>query len=378
MVITVVFFCLTIYHVSILDPNMIPSGLGFLVTFSALISLKKSGSFMFTAILVASSGTIVNQYDIFFIVNSQHLVDLVWIITISLYIFYTLGTKVGMAILGFNLIGLSISVFVISKERLLEAMQNRGIGDQIDILVNLVVAGSVIIYLIYKIMESNRIAEENSRISREQLMAQNEIVKAQNEEKTVMLKEIHHRVKNNLQVITSLLRLQSREIKDVATVDHFREAMNRVLAMALIHDKLYQTDDLAKVDIKGYLEDLSKDLIDSYSTEIPVNISIASNVEHLVPKSLVSVALLFNELISNSLKHGFKNIDEGKIRIKIHLIGSDKIEMFYSDNGVWKQPHNPDSFGLELIDTLTSQLIGTFDRNTADGTQYHFKFQIEK
>ena len=378
MVIMIVFSFLTIYHVSTQDPNAIPSIVGFTTMVVCLINLKFTGRYFFSAITISVAATIVNQLDIYLLVNSQRLVDLLWIISAGLYAFYTLGNKIGILIMGLNLTGLIASIFILEKQVLIDAIANRKSVDQIDAVINLVVASGIIIYLIYKILRSNQLAQEKSRIVQEELIQKNEVVKAQSEEKTVMLREIHHRVKNNLQVITSLLRLQSREIKDVATAEHFREAINRVLTMALIHNKLYQSDDLSKVDVKGYLEDLSNDLIQSYSTEIPVDLSVETNAEHLVPKSLVSVGLLFNELISNSLKHGFRSVDHGLIRIVIHAPDEDTIEMFYSDNGVWLEPRKEESFGLELIDTLTAQLVGKYERSIEEGTHYHFTFEIEK
>ncbi|MBK9591543.1 MAG: sensor histidine kinase [Crocinitomicaceae bacterium] len=196
-------------------------------------------------------------------------------------------------------------------------------------------------------------------------------MEAQSEEKTVMLREIHHRVKNNLQVITSLLRLQSRESNDPKTLELFKDSTNRVIAMALIHEKMYQTKDLAKINLEDYLRTLLTDLIDSYAVEIPIESDIHSNVEMISNKSLVPLALLFNELVSNSLKHGFNDKKDGKIKIDIFR-DKGKIVLSYWDNGVWREKQKETSFGLELIESLTEQMDGKYKRSTTMGTSYEF------
>ena len=375
--ISLIFFVLSVYRTIIGNANLFPVLTGFGVGLSALILIKLTKKFTPISWLILIAATVICQLDLFVIKNSEQIVHMVWIIATAVFIFYTLNWKWGIAFLTTNLVGLFIKISITTRPEAIELI-DRNISARFDLYLNLFLASFMICYQVIKIIQSSQKAEQNSKLAREKLMEQNQIVQSQNEEKTVMLKEIHHRVKNNLQVITSLLRLQSREIKDVAAVEHFREAMNRVMAMALIHDKLYQSEDLSKIKMQSYLQHLSNDLITSYSIEIPVTVEIESEVEYLVPKSLVSVALLFNELISNTLKHGLQGQDEGEICIKINMVSAKQIEMHYSDNGNWKTPDREDSFGLELIETLTNQLIGTFERDTRNGTRYHFVFEIEE
>jgi two-component sensor histidine kinase len=188
-----------------------------------------------------------------------------------------------------------------------------------------------------------------------------------------MLKEIHHRVKNNLQIVRSLLRLQAREINDPNTIEQFGEATNRISAMSLIHDKMYQSADLAKIDFRDYLDSLIEDLIKSYAIKIPIQKSVNSSIELISPKFLVSIALLFNELVTNSLKHGFKNTDQGKIDVNITII-DQLIVLSYFDNGIWITPYKNSSFGTELIESLADQLDGTYTRTLNNGTLYTFTF----
>jgi len=195
-----------------------------------------------------------------------------------------------------------------------------------------------------------------------------------NEEKTVMLKEIHHRVKNNLQVVTSLLRLQANEIEDQKTRFHLTDSVNRVSAMAMIHEKMYQSENLTKIDLKVYLKSLIDDLITSYANKVKINITIESDLNRVEPKSLVPLALIFNELVSNSIKHAFKGRSKGAIVIRTIKNLDGSIQINYHDDGEWIGPQKEGSFGLEMIETFTEQLDGKMERKIENGTSYMFSF----
>jgi two-component sensor histidine kinase len=220
-------------------------------------------------------------------------------------------------------------------------------------------------YLIIKLIN------EHKHVTNE-LELKNKLVNDQNNEKTVLLKEIHHRIKNNLQIISSLSRMQSRDIDDEKTIKLLEDAINRVIAMSLIHEKMYQSNNLSKINLKNYLETLSSELITSYSINTPVSIKVDTELELVTPKFLVSFALIFNELITNSLKHGLKHKTSGVIKIKI-IKNESTLEITYFDNGNWIESTNKKSFGLELIDTLTEQLDGKYKRDHSSGTLYNFE-----
>ncbi len=375
--VVVVFSLLTIVYLFREDERLLPSFGAAFIGLVVLIILAVRRSYKIAAYFAFFAASLICQIDIFTLSNLQKVVDICWIITAGIFIFYLLGTPFGYAFYIINLIGLFVAMVLVGKGILLSTVRIDFLPEMIDVFVNVTISIFLSAYMINKITRSSKIAELSYQSANEMLKNQNILVQAQNAEKTVMLKEIHHRVKNNLQVITSLLRLQSKEITDADSVNHFREAVNRVMAMALIHDRLYRSEDLAKIDISGYLTNLADDLTASYSIEIPVKVEVFSEIDHIIPKSLVSVALLYNELISNSLKHGFSQNDEGLIRIELKQSGPGDVEMWYSDNGLWKNPTRENSFGLELIETLTAQLDGTYTLSTTNGTRYHFRFKLE-
>ncbi|MEO9531991.1 MAG: histidine kinase dimerization/phosphoacceptor domain -containing protein [Crocinitomicaceae bacterium] len=375
MVLASVFVCLSVLHFFRDDLNFYIAALALATAVISMGIMYFTRSHIIAALVGIIAGSLINQIDLFVVVSSQKFVTTLWILCIALSAYYLIGTKAGFITLVLNLIGVAAALYVVPKPIQISRIVERSEYGLISISINLFVITFVISFLMYQILKSSKQAEQNSKRAQEELTGQYKIVQAQNEEKTVMLKEIHHRVKNNLQVITSLLRLQSREIQDKKSIEYFHEAIQRVLAMALIHEKMYQSEELARIDLKAYLRSLSEELIASYSVQKPIDLDIECEIEYIQPKSVVSFALMFNELISNSLKHAFVNLDKGEIKIAITHPEKNQVIATYWDNGTWLPQQKVGSFGLELIDDLCEQLDGTFERISENGTKYTFTFE---
>ena len=334
--------------------------------------MRKYGTHFFVAKLTVITGSFLIQLNIYNLLNPERFVDMIWIIIIVLYSFYAINKTWGIATLTINFIGIMFHQEILGNIDF-KSLNEYGIETIIDYYLTIFFGGVMICYLLILFSKTQNITNIKYREANKKLREKNKIVQQQNKEKTVMLREIHHRVKNNLQVITSLLRLQSKDIDDPEVIKQFGEATNRVIAMSLIHEKIYQTDDLSDIDISSYFETLTSELIRSYTLGIPIETNITANISAVTPDHMVPFALLLNELVSNSLKHGFANKSMGKI--EIHLTeDSDNIILEYLDNGSWNLPSKEFSFGLELIDTLTEQLDGAFKRTTENGTHYLFSF----
>ncbi|MBX2980946.1 MAG: sensor histidine kinase [Flavobacteriales bacterium] len=194
------------------------------------------------------------------------------------------------------------------------------------------------------------------------------------EEKEVMIKEIHHRVKNNLQIVKSLIRFQMDQVKDEHTLELFNECVNRVSAMALVHEQTYLSKDLANIDVNTYLGHLTRDLCHAYTVNTRLELDMRIEVESLGVDTLIPLGLLINEVISNSLKHAFKGRKQGTIIM--HLFGSAEhgLHLRIGDDGVglpdrsrWE---NPQSLGMDLIHTLAGQLDATVSLAPGTGTVY--------
>jgi PAS domain S-box-containing protein len=206
-----------------------------------------------------------------------------------------------------------------------------------------------------------------------------EKIKSSLKEKEMLLQEIHHRVKNNLQVISSLLRLQSRFIKDQNSIDIFKETQNRVRSIAILHEKLYQSDNLAKIKIDEYVQILAEDLMYFYELE-ESNINMILDIDDvsLNIETAIPCGLLINEMVANSLKYAFPNQKNGEIKIELHSNNEDQFNLTVGDNGVGIpeeiDPEKAETFGMQLIKYLTKQLKGTIELDNNNGTKYQLKF----
>lgn len=204
-----------------------------------------------------------------------------------------------------------------------------------------------------------------------------EQIKASLHEKEVLLKEIHHRVKNNLQVVSSLLSLQSGYPRVESVRDLFVESQNRVKSMALIHEKLYQSQDLANIDFSDYIESLAHHLFHSYTANpdlvtLSTDVDVSLDIDHAIP-----CGLIVNELLSNSLKHAFPDNRRGIMTLYFRPAGKD-LMLRFSDDGIGLPAgmdfRNTDSLGLQLITTLTNQLNGRVEHRGQVGTEFEIVF----
>ncbi len=198
-------------------------------------------------------------------------------------------------------------------------------------------------------------------------------------EKEVLLKEIHHRVKNNLQIVSSLFFFQSKQINDPKMLEMFRDGQNRVKSMALIHEKLYQSGDLANIDFKEYIKKLANFLLQSYGVN-QSKIKFKNNVNNvqLGVDTAVPCGLIVNELVSNSLKHGLKDSDSGEIKIDMGYDENNKLILKISDNGSGIPKdfnlEKSESLGLRLVHNLTTQLNGEIKFFNNNGTKVKLVF----
>ena len=203
-----------------------------------------------------------------------------------------------------------------------------------------------------------------------------ERINASLEEKEVLLKEIHHRVKNNLQIISSLLHLQSEKVEDTTFLKAFDDSQHRIRSMALIHEELYESADLARIDFVGYVRRLTNHLFESFGID-QQRISLAIEIDGvlLTIDKAIPLGLIINELVSNSLKYGFG--DSRKGRILIRLAASEEDDTFtlsVSDNGSGFPSdidlENTDTLGLRLVNTLVGQLKARLELDHSEGTTF--------
>jgi len=198
------------------------------------------------------------------------------------------------------------------------------------------------------------------------------------EEKEMLLKEIHHRVKNNLMIISSLLSIQSRFIKDKEALGIFKESQNRAKSMALIHERLYRSTDLKRIDMGDYIRTLSNDLFHTYVINAQ-KIQIKLDVEDIMVdiNTAIPLGLIINEIITNALKHAFPNDMPGTILISFHRVG-DKLKLEVSDDGIGFPKDldykNTSSMGLQLVNSLSNQIDAELNVVMEKGTSFQITF----
>lgn len=200
-------------------------------------------------------------------------------------------------------------------------------------------------------------------------------------EKEILLQEVHHRVKNNLQVISSILNLQSSYVKDENTLSILRESQNRIKSMSFIHESLYQTSYFSSIDFSDYIMSLTKNLVHSYSVG-QQSLQLKTNFERVFLNldQAIPCGLIVNELVSNALKYAFPNGQKGKLQLSIRE-ENGKVKLGVSDNGVGVSEdfnfEETDTLGLQLVFTLIEQLDGevTFRSKPGVGTEYFITFE---
>jgi len=366
---------LTLLSIPNLDQASVPNIVAMAITFGILCVLKFKHEYSFVSKIASISSLILISNTYFFVTNVIHYITPLWMLLNILFTFFTLGKKWGVSV---TIIHFTVLCFYIALrlDYNISVFEPFTFDQKFKLVLETIIVAFGITYLICQFIASTKFAENNLKSTNESLSRQNKIISFQNEEKNVMLKEIHHRVKNNLQVITSLLRLQSYEIENPDHSSPFLEAINRIKSMALIHEKMYQSNVLSTFNFESYFYSLAKELIEAYSFTKEIKLTIESELKSIDSKNVVPISLLFNELISNSIKHAFR--DNPAPSITIHIIKnqeSKNFEMYYSDNGTWKESTGK-SFGTELINTMTEQLSGEYSLNkTENGTHYLFIFK---
>lgn len=241
------------------------------------------------------------------------------------------------------------------------------------IVIILLIGLVVVIY--GRFLSAKRMKDELETINSE--LYETRISKA---EKEVLLQEIHHRVKNNMQIISSLIRLQSNQTEVLNAKELFNETQNRINSMALVHEQLYRTKDFEKLELNGYLTELVNHLITSYQIDIPIEQKIDLSLNKASIDYIIPIGLIVNEVISNSLKHAFHGLESGLVCMKFHENENGGYTLELSDNGRGDVENADDSgtatatLGMELIESLVTQIDGVMTLDKTNG--YHYTIKI--
>jgi len=198
-------------------------------------------------------------------------------------------------------------------------------------------------------------------------------------EKEILVREVHHRVKNNLQVITSLLNLQAQSVKDPRALQVIEDSKNRVRSMAMVHEQLYRSDDLSRVDFGAYTRRLVASLFSAYGVQSSrVRLRLEVPEVALGVDTVVCCGLILHELVSNALKHAFPGDRQGELAISLQPAGPGKWRLVVADTGVglspWMDPVRAQSLGLRLVRILAQQLDASLRWESGPGTRFEIEF----
>ncbi len=229
--------------------------------------------------------------------------------------------------------------------------------------------------IIQRRKRAHQLADKNQRIEQ-----QNKIIEESLAEKEILIKEIHHRVKNNLQLISGILELQAVKFDDNNVREMLREGQSRVRSMALIHQQLYQRENLGAIDFQDYVVKLANDIVVAFNDE-GCKIDIHIKAEHFSfdVNTVVPLGLIINELITNTIKHAFKGRGSGNIHIDIQQDGEEFYKLTIKDDGLGLpsdfDPDNSSSLGLRLVKGLSRQLGGDYRFENCDGSKFIIRFK---
>lgn len=206
------------------------------------------------------------------------------------------------------------------------------------------------------------------------------IIQAQLREKDVLIQEVFHRVKNNLQLVSSLLHLRSRQIKDVDGLAAFQDSIARIQAMALVHEKIYQSDNVAQIELGDYLRSLIEPMIESYFKDSKVECSVSGDQCNFDLNQAVPLGMIMNELITNCLKYAFSRTSQAKITVEIKQ-GEGCVIVSIADNGVGLPSHvdfsTSSTFGFRIVRLLAAQINATIEVHRNHGSRFEISVPVD-
>lgn len=261
------------------------------------------------------------------------------------------------------------------QELLLSNTRYQRYGLIIGIAVLLAILGILYFHFREKDKLAHSVAIKNTEIS-----VQNETLKQANKQNELLLREIHHRVKNNLQIINSLLSLQSRKTSNPDVIAMMQESSSRIHSIALIHNKLYEQQRINRLDIQDYIEQLGAHLVSIYNVrKKDVQFKVNAHEVQLDIDTAIPVGLILTELITNSLKYAFPGREQGEIHVDVRREGDLEYELIFKDNGIGipeeKRQQRNETLGFRLIHSLTRQLAGVIQYTFDEFSMYCIRFK---
>jgi len=336
----------------------------FLKYLSAVNFAAKFYVFVGLSLLILSCTT---QLDSLVVTNE------IWFVIQVLFTFFTLGRAwaIGVALDSISVMMYYVNFLMYDNLHTELVYESRKIQALLFIIP---IEFFSVFYIINEFLKTRDYAERKVKQSNEELRNRNAIIEKQKNEKSAMIKEIHHRVKNNLQIVNSLLRLQSNEITDKKALQMLEESQSRVLSMALLHENLYRTEE--ELNVTEHLYVLANDLLRTYSVGKNIELDLVVNVKKIGTRTMVPLGLIINEMITNSLKYAFPENLDGRIILYLLQLDENRYEMIIGDNGIGMESDQINSsLGMELVQLFTDQLEGVTEHLPGPGSINRITFK---
>lgn len=334
-----------------------------IVSIFALIFLYrfKNAKPIFWVFTLSASGFIV--YSMYALKHTLHYSDFMWMMCIVLFAFIGLKYKYALIFVGIHLLVIAHFSFFELNEHL-SLLRPRTNYELLTVTIEMSFAFVIMSALIYQNIQFQAYGLSELRKTHNAL-------EKQNEENVTLLKEIHHRVKNNLQIVISLLRMQREKIPASETREELDNAMKRVMAISLIHNRLYKSSELSNICFDSYVQGLVSEICSFHKDNREIDVELINEIKNLDMNTMIPLGLIINELVTNSIKHAHESNVPVQIKLKFEKEGDDLINMTYLDNGTWKE-QDRNGLGVELIQSLNNQLEGELIR---EGSAYNIKFK---
>lgn len=338
-------------------------GTAFVVCIGTNIYLIKTTNFqnvfwIFT--LAVSTIIILSMHTL---LNMLHYADIVWTACIVVFSYIGLGNRVGNYFLALHATNFLI-FYVFGINLHIDKLKNLNSIELGSGILEFLIALFTLTYLLRTYIQ---LQVENEA----KLMQLNESLQQKNNENRILMQEIHHRIKNNLQLVVSLLRMQQDEIGDQQAEKSFDAAIHRIHSISLIHQKLYQNDQLNHFNFQAYVEELTQEIKSIQQPHLIVDMQLKLNIREVGLKTIVPLGLILNELITNSFKHGFHANKVNQLFLEISQESDETILLRYTDSGEWKTDAKK-GFGSELMDLLVQQMEGS---HTFENGHYEFRLR---
>ena len=273
---------------------------------------------------------------------------------------------------------LQLSILSQQKQLTEQKSQQNSFVTAIIITVLVTILLTIVLLGLYRNFRNKQRINEKLEILNIDLADKNKLLDKRNADNELLLKEIHHRVKNNLEVVSSLLALQSARISDPDVQDAMQSSQNRVQSMGILHQQLYQNEHLAFIEMKEYFVNLSENILASYNQTKRIDVTCAMSEVSLDVDTAIPVGLIVNELLTNALKYAFPSGQPGRVLLSLEDLGNNILQLRISDNGIGQVPNSKPQgtgFGTQLVALLTRQLDGTMQQDLTNGTAISIQFQ---